>query len=70
MADFQPGDRVRYVAPGGALDGVLLAWGMIGHVVTGPEAHKDPLDMQEHPCYRVMFGGQAAWVRRERLERE
>ena len=54
----------------GAVDGVLLSWGMIGHVVKGPEAHKPPLETHEHDCYRVKFGAHPAWVRSEYLERE
>jgi hypothetical protein len=65
---FRVGDRVRYVGETQPEGGegepcVLLARGLVGHVVDGPDGSTDG-------PYRVMFGGHAVWLPPERLDGE
>jgi hypothetical protein len=75
LDSFHSGDRVRYNGEQEVADGqegpcVLVARGMIGHVLKGPEMRDGAPHTPPAPSYLIMFGGRCAWLRAERLERE
>jgi hypothetical protein len=66
LTQFREGERVRYVGEQGVQDGLLLAPGMVGHVLR--RSQED--DCHGLPSYLVVFGGRTAWVCADLLGRE
>jgi hypothetical protein len=66
LNQFRDGERVRHIGEQGVQDGLLLASGMVGHVLR--RSQED--DCHGIPSYLITFGGRTAWVCADLLRRE